>query len=42
MMISLQAFRHQAEEAGKGYQTMINKALPEYLGNPKGPSMRML
>lgn len=27
----LEAFRSRAEEAGTGYQTLINKALQEYL-----------
>ena len=28
----LEAFRSRAEEAGTGYQTLINEALKEYLG----------
>jgi uncharacterized protein (DUF4415 family) len=28
----LEAFRERADEAGRGYQTMINDALREYLG----------
>jgi uncharacterized protein (DUF4415 family) len=28
----LEAFREQAEAAGRGYQTMINEALREHLG----------
>jgi uncharacterized protein (DUF4415 family) len=32
----LSAFRERAEELGKGYQTLINETLREYLGN-EGP-----
>jgi uncharacterized protein (DUF4415 family) len=28
----LEAFRERADAAGRGYQTMINEALQEYLG----------
>ena len=30
-------FRQRAEEAGKGYQTMMNEALREYLGKAGHP-----
>jgi uncharacterized protein (DUF4415 family) len=33
----LGAFRERADSAGRGYQTMINDALREYLGKAPGP-----
>ena len=30
----LEAFRERADTAGRGYQTMINEALREHLGQP--------
>ena len=33
----LEAFRDRADAAGRGYQTMINEALREYLGRSKEP-----
>ena len=33
----LEAFRERAEEVGRGYQTMINDALRQYLGKSKKP-----
>lgn len=33
----LQLFRERAEETGRGYQTMINDALREHLGNSPQP-----
>jgi uncharacterized protein (DUF4415 family) len=30
----LEAFRERADAAGRGYQTMINEALREHLGQP--------
>ncbi|MCP3985422.1 MAG: BrnA antitoxin family protein, partial [bacterium] len=33
----LAAFREQADRAGSGYQTMINQALREYLGQAATP-----
>ena len=33
----LDAFRSFSEEAGTGYQTMINEALRDYLGKRKPP-----
>lgn len=33
----LEAFRERGEAAGKGYQTMMNEALREYLGTVKQP-----
>ena len=33
----LDAFRSFSEEAGTGYQTMINEALKDYLGKRKPP-----
>jgi uncharacterized protein (DUF4415 family) len=33
----LEAFRERAETAGKGYQTMMNEALKEYLAQSKQP-----
>lgn len=33
----LRAFRKQADSAGRGYQTMINEALREYLNKPSTP-----
>ncbi|RPJ55845.1 MAG: ribbon-helix-helix protein, CopG family [Acidobacteria bacterium] len=33
----LEAFRSRAEEAGRGYQTMINDALRMYLGKASRP-----
>ncbi len=32
----LEAFRDRADAAGRGYQTMINEALREYLGRAGG------
>jgi uncharacterized protein (DUF4415 family) len=32
----LDAFRKRVDEAGTGYQTMINEALREYLGKTSG------
>ena len=31
----LEEFRHQADDSGKGYQTMMNEALKEYLTKNK-------
>ena len=33
----LEAFRDQADAAGRGYQTMINEALREYLARSREP-----
>jgi uncharacterized protein (DUF4415 family) len=33
----LKAFRERADAAGRGYQTMINEALREYLGRSEAP-----
>ena len=33
----LEAFRERGDAAGKGYQTMMNEALREYLGRVKQP-----
>jgi uncharacterized protein (DUF4415 family) len=33
----LEAFRDRADAAGRGYQTMINEALREYLGRSHDP-----
>lgn len=33
----LEAFRERADAAGRGYQTMINEALREYLGRSAEP-----
>ena len=33
----LETFRDRADAAGRGYQTMINEALREYLGRSAGP-----
>jgi uncharacterized protein (DUF4415 family) len=33
----LAAFRDRADAAGRGYQTMINEALREYLGRSREP-----
>jgi uncharacterized protein (DUF4415 family) len=33
----LEAFRERAESAGRGYQTMINEALREYLDRSQRP-----
>lgn len=33
----LKEFRDRSDEAGKGYQTMINEALREYLGKSHEP-----
>jgi uncharacterized protein (DUF4415 family) len=33
----IQLFRERAEEAGRGYQTMINDALREHLGKSPQP-----
>ena len=33
----LEEFRNRADEAGSGYQTMMNEALREYLGKMKTP-----
>ena len=33
----LEAFRDRADAAGRGYQTMINEALREYLGRSAEP-----
>ena len=33
----LEEFRKRAEEAGRGYQTMINEALRQYLGKDITP-----
>jgi uncharacterized protein (DUF4415 family) len=33
----LEAFRERSDSAGKGYQTMMNEALREYLGKVKQP-----
>lgn len=33
----LEAFRDRADAAGRGYQTMINEALREYLGRSGEP-----
>jgi uncharacterized protein (DUF4415 family) len=33
----LDQFRRRADEAGKGYQTMMNEALREYLGKSPRP-----
>ena len=33
----LEEFRNRADEAGFGYQTMMNEALREYLGKVKAP-----
>lgn len=33
----LEAFRERADDAGRGYQTMINEALREYLGRSREP-----
>jgi uncharacterized protein (DUF4415 family) len=33
----LEAFREQSDASGKGYQTIMNDALREYLGKAKQP-----
>lgn len=33
----LETFRDQAERSGEGYQTLMNKALREYLGKSSTP-----
>jgi uncharacterized protein (DUF4415 family) len=33
----LEAFRQRSDESGKGYQTMMNDALREYLGKSPHP-----
>jgi uncharacterized protein (DUF4415 family) len=33
----LEEFRSRSEKSGKGYQTMINEALREYLGRANAP-----
>jgi uncharacterized protein (DUF4415 family) len=33
----LEEFRNRSNAVGKGYQTMINEALREYLGKEHGP-----
>ena len=33
----LDSFRERSESAGKGYQTLMNEALREYLGKVKQP-----
>jgi len=33
----LEAFRERADAAGRGYQTMINEALRQYLGKSREP-----
>ena len=33
----LEEFRDRADEAGNGYQTMMNQALREYLGKSNAP-----
>jgi len=33
----LEAFRERADDAGRGYQTMINETLREYLGRSREP-----
>jgi len=33
----LEEFRHRADESGRGYQTMMNEALREYLGKSRRP-----
>ena len=33
----LEEFRNRSENTGRGYQTMINEALKEYLGKGKHP-----
>jgi uncharacterized protein (DUF4415 family) len=33
----LEEFRERADAAGRGYQTMINEALREYLGKSRQP-----
>ena len=33
----LEAFRQRADAAGRGYQTMINEALRQYLGKSREP-----
>lgn len=33
----LEAFRDRADAAGRGYQTMINEALRQYLGKSREP-----
>ena len=33
----LETFRERGDNAGKGYQTMMNQALRDYLGNVKQP-----
>ncbi len=33
----LEVFRERSDSAGKGYQTMINEALRQYLSNVKQP-----
>jgi uncharacterized protein (DUF4415 family) len=33
----LEEFRERADEAGSGYQTMMNQALREYLGRSRTP-----
>lgn len=33
----VEEFRERADAAGRGYQTMINDALREFLGKPHGP-----
>lgn len=33
----LEEFRQRADDAGRGYQTMINDALKEYLGKSRHP-----
>ena len=32
----LEEFRDRSDESGKGYQTMMNEALREYLGKSRG------
>ena len=34
---TLEAFRHRAEKAGTGYQTMMNEALKSYLATADQP-----
>jgi uncharacterized protein (DUF4415 family) len=33
----LEEFRDRADQSGSGYQTMMNRALREYLGKAKAP-----
>jgi uncharacterized protein (DUF4415 family) len=33
----LEEFRVRADSGGRGYQTLINEALKEYLGKPRQP-----